>query len=182
MSLGSAVRLFVTAASLGALAACGGSGPDLGPTEVTTPPAPAASISAVGEGPLVLHPSADSRFAFALETPIRLRETSGGTADWNFARISYFMQGREIERYELGADVIRTSGYSRIGANHNQLYRPLFRSNSNRFDRVDITLGFGDLKDARQFTVAVPFGSFSDVNVSLTPASVPPGGSVRVDP
>jgi len=176
----SAVRAFLSAAALASLAACGGSD---GPTYVpppTPPPTPAATITATGEGALVLHPSLDSRFAFALETPIRIRETTGGTADWNFARISYFLGGREIERYELGSDVIRTAGYSRIAANNNQLYTAVFRSNSNNFDRVDITLGFGDLKDARQFTVAVPFSSFTAVNVSLTPLSLPSDGTVRL--
>jgi len=174
----SAVRAFLSAAALASLAACGSS--DVPTTPSTPPPPPTATITATGEGALVLHPSLDSRFAFALETPIRIRETTGGTADWNFARISYFLGGREIERYELGSDVIRTAGYSRIAANNNQLYTAVFRSNSNNFDRVDITLGFGDLKDARQFTVAVPFSSFSAVNISLTPLSLPSDGTVRL--
>jgi predicted small lipoprotein YifL len=175
----SAVRVFLSAAALASLAACGSDGVVNVPPP-TPPPTPTATITATGEGALVLHPSVDSRFAFALETPIRIRETTGGTADWNFARISYFLGGREIERYELGADVIRTAGYSRIAANNNQLYTAVFRSNSNNFDRVDITLGFGDLKDARQFTVAVPFSSFSAVNISLTPLSLPSDGTVRL--
>jgi predicted small lipoprotein YifL len=180
MTQRSAVRVLLAAAALAALAACGG-----GPTEPSPPPSPqkstpGATVTATGEGALVLHPSLDARYTFALETPIRIRETAGGAADWNFARISFFLGGKEIERGELGSDVIQRAGYSRIAANSNQLYNVIFRSNSDNFDRVDITLGFGDIKDARQFTLAVPFSSFSDVNLSLTPLSVPSDGTVRL--
>jgi hypothetical protein len=33
----------------------------------------------------------------------------------------------------------------------------------------------------RQLTVAVPFSSFSDVTVSVTPMAVPPRGTIRLD-
>ena len=179
MTQRSAVRVLLAAAAVAALAACGG-GPTEPPPPPPPPPTPAATVTATGEGALVLHPSLDARYTFALETPIRIRETTGGTADWNFARISYFLGGKEIERGELGSDVIQRAGYSRIAANSNQLYNVIFRSNSDNFDRIDITLGFGDIKDARQFTLAVPFSSFSDVNLSLTPLSVPSDGTVRL--
>jgi hypothetical protein len=139
-------------------------------------------VTAVGEGDLVVHPSADPRFSFALETPLRIRETAGGTVDWNFARISFFLASREVERFELGSDVIRAAGYSRIAANSNQLVRVAFRANADDFDRVDILLGFADLKDARQFTLPVPFDSFTDVTVSLTPLTRPKDGTIRVGP
>ena len=170
-----------TVLGLSALFACGSSGPTT-PPPTTLPPVPAATITATGEGALVIHPSLDSRFTFALETPLRITETAGGTADWNFARISLLRNGAEIERYELGSDAIRAAGFGRITARSNQLIRVAFRQNSDNFDRVDITLGFGDLKDARQFTVLVPFGSFSDVTISPTPLSVTPGGIVRPGP
>lgn len=162
------------------LGACGG-GSTGGPTPVPTPtPVPAASVTGTGEGALVLHPSLDTRFAFALETPLRIAETGGGTADWNFARISFFRNGAEIERFELGSDAIRAAGFSRMTARSSQLIKVAFRLNSDDFDRVDITLGFGDLKDGRQFTALVPFGSFNGVNLSLTPLSVPPQGTLRL--
>src|SRR5512143_2574658 len=97
-----------------ALAGCGGSSPSSSTPPTTLPPTPAATITATGEGALVLHPSSDSRFHFALESPIRVTETTGGTASWNFARISYFLSGREVERNELGANDIATAGFSRI--------------------------------------------------------------------
>lgn len=174
-----AVPSAAAAALLSVLIACGKSDNVL-PPPPTPPPPPAATITATGAGALVLHPSLDNRFSFALETPIRITETTGGNADWNFARISYFLGGKEIERIELGSDVIRAAGYSRITASSNQVYTVVFRSNSDNFDRVDITLGFGDIKDARQFTVPVPFNSFNAVNISLTPLSVAGDGTVRM--
>lgn len=161
------------------LMACGGD-TVTNPPPPTPPPTPAVTIAATGSGALILHPSADTRFGFALETPIRLTESTGGTADWNFARMAMFLKGKEMERFELGSDVIRQAGFNRITANYNQVVRVYFRLNSDNFDRIDITLGFSDLKDARQFTVAVPFTSFTDVTLSLTPAAVPPTGSVEL--
>ncbi len=167
-------RRVATVLFLVVLAACGGSSSVTQPPPATPPPTPAVSISATGEGSLVLHPSAASAYTFALETPIRVRETSGGTADWNFARFSVIRGGREIERGEVGSDSIRAAGYSRITANSNTMYRVYFRFNSDTFDDVRVTLGFGDLKDARQFTVEV-VDNWSDVTVSFTPAALPAG-------
>jgi hypothetical protein len=150
-------------------ACCGDGGPTVTATPTPPPPVPAATITATGAGVLVLHPSLDPTFAVAMETPIRVTETTGGTADWSFARMQIFQSGQEIERVELGASVIAAAGYHRITANSNDVYSVLFRFNSSAFDRIDITLGFGDVKDGRKFTVLVPFGSFTDVNVSPTP-------------
>jgi hypothetical protein len=170
------------AIGLTAIFACGGGGGPTTPPPTTQPPVPAAAVTATGEGNLVIHPSVDTRFSFALETPLRIVETTGGTADWNFARISVFRKGAEIERNELGSDTIKAAGFGRIAARSNQLVRVAFRQNSDDFDRVDITLGFGDIKDGRQFTALVPPNSFTDVTISLTPLSVTPGGVVRPGP
>jgi hypothetical protein len=177
-------RVLVLAAGLGlaaTLGACGGGGGSngggcstnpAGPGCATPPPpAPSASISGTGGGSLVLHPSIDGRFAVAMETPIRITESAGGAADWGFARMQIFNRGVEVERTELTANDIRAAGFGRIGANSNSVYRVIFRFNTDDFDRIDITLGFSDVKDARQFTAAVPFGSFTDVNVNFTPMS-----------
>jgi hypothetical protein len=139
------------------------------PPPPTPPPVPAANINGTGAGTLILHPSIDRRFAIAMQTPIRLTETAGGSADWGFARLQIFNRGVEVERTELTATDIRAAGYGRIAASSNQVYTVVFRFNSDDFDRVDITLGFSDVKDARQFTVGVPFNSFTDVGFSLTP-------------
>jgi hypothetical protein len=159
-------------ATLVSLAACGGGNPPDPVPSPTPPPAPAASITGTGSGNLVLHPSIDRRFAIAMETPIRLTETAGGAADWGFARLQVINRGVEIERTELTANDIRASGFGRIAANSNQVYNVIFRFNSDDFDRIDITLGFSDVKDARQFSLPIPFNSFADVALSFTPLSL----------
>ena len=165
-------RLFTTL-TLITLTACGGSSGVVGPPPVTTPPVPAASITATGAGALVLHPSRDNRYTIAMETPIRITEGAGGTADWGFARMSIFNRGVEVERTELTANDIRAAGFGRIGASSNTVYNVIFRFNSDTFDRIDITLGFSDVRDARPFTAAVPFGSFTGVNIGLDSLSLP---------
>ena len=163
-----------------ALGSCGGGGSSSPTTPtVTVPPTPAVAITARGEGNLIIHPSIDASFFFALETPIRLTETAGGTADWNFARIQLFRSGVEIERNELGADVIERAGYKKIAARGNQLYTVVFRFNDENFDDAFVTLGFADLKDGRQFTITDVTG-WTDVGLSFTPLSVPPGGTIRL--
>jgi hypothetical protein len=165
-----AFRLAVTVIAVG-LSACGGGGKVTTPPPPTPPPTPAATISATGGGSLIVHPSIDRRFAIAMETPIRISETAGGSADWGFARLQIFNRGVERERTELTATDIRAAGFGRIAASSNQVYKVVFRFNSDDFDRIDLTLGFSDVKDARQFTVSVPFNSFSDVALSLQPLS-----------
>lgn len=166
------MRKLAVFALLLALPACGGGGNTVAPPPPTPPPPPPATIAATGAGALVLHPSLNPTFAIAMETPIRIRETTGGSADWGFARMSIFLRGTEVERLELNANDIRAAGFGRIAASSNTVYTVLYRFNSDNFDRIDLTLGFSDVKDARQFTVAVPFDSFTDVTGSLTPMSV----------
>jgi hypothetical protein len=154
------------------LVACGG-----GPIDPPPPPPPPASpnavITATGAGALVLHPSLDPRFGYALVAPIRIRETGGGRADWYYLRIALFREGVEVERAEIGSDTIQEAGVGRINANSDETHNVLFRLNSSDFDVVRITLGFGDVKDGRQFTVEVPFNTFTDVGFSPVPLSVP---------
>jgi hypothetical protein len=165
------MRKLATLVLLLLLPSCGSS-PTQPPPPPTPPPAPAAAITATGAGVLVLHPSADSRFTFAMETPVRISETAGGAADWGFARMSFIKNGAEIERVELNANDIRARGYGRIAANSNTVYTVIFRFNSDDFDRIDITLGFSDAKDARAFTAAVPFNSFTDINFNFNPLNM----------
>jgi hypothetical protein len=152
------------------LTACGSSSPSA-PT-VTTPPVPAASITATGSGAVVLHPSAVPAFLVALQTPIRISETSGGSASWDFARMSILNNGVEVERAEIGASTISAAGFSNIGANTNAVYSPVFHFNAQTFNAINITLGFTDKRNGSQFTVAVPFGSFSGVQQNLSPLAV----------
>src|SRR5262245_39731268 len=123
-----------------ALFGCGGGGGPTSSTTTTLPPTPAATITAVGAGARIINPSLDARYDFALETPLRLTETACGSADWNFARFQLFQGNREIERNEIGSDVIRAAGFGRISANSNRVVTAVFRINSDDFDRIDITL------------------------------------------
>ena len=165
-------RLLGGLALAATLGACGGGG-TTNPPPVTQPPVPAVAITSRGAGLLVIHPSADSRFFFAFETPIRITETAGGTADWNFARMQMFRKGAEIERFELGADVIDRAGFKRVTANSNKVYTILFRTNQDDFDDIVLTLGFSDLKDGRQFTATVEGATFDGVDISIIPMSLP---------
>jgi hypothetical protein len=89
-----------------------------------------------------LHPGLGPRFFLALETPIRITETGGGSADWNFARIQLLRNGTENERHELGADVIERAGYKKITARSNNVYTLVFRTTTGTSTTVRITLGF----------------------------------------
>ena len=134
------MRKVLASVVLLALAGCGGGSTSPTPVVPTPPPVPSASITATGSGSLVLHPSAVRAFAVALETPIRITESSGGSADWGFARMSIYNRGREIERTELTANDIQRGGAGRIEARSNQVRRVLFRFNTTDFDRIEITL------------------------------------------
>lgn len=162
-----------------ALSACG-SDKIVNPPPPPPSTPPAASISATGAGAIVLHQSLDSRYGYALETPVKITESGGGSASWDFVRYQIYLSGKEIERYELGSNDISSAGYHLIAANSSKTYTILYRQNSEDFDRIDITLGFSDQKDARPFTVAVPFTSFPDVTFSVTPLAVPPKGTIRL--
>lgn len=160
--------------ALAGLAACGGGSSPAAPTPTPTPAPRSAAVTASGSGYVVVHPSRYSTWAYALETPVRIRETGGGTAKWNYARLSLVRGGREVERAEIGADILAAApDVSNVTANLDSTYRLTFRLNSGTFDRVDITLGFTDVSSARQFTVDVPFSSFTGVDVSVVAMSDP---------
>lgn len=162
--------LVSSALAVSLLAGCGGGTPVVGPSPVPVL-SPSASITAVGGGVLVVHPSLNPAYLVAMETPIRITESAGGSADWNFARMSLYLRGVEIERAEVGANALQAAGFGRIAPSSNRVYGTIFRFNSDDFDRIDLTLGFSDVRDGRQFTVVVPFGTFTDVNLSFNPLS-----------
>jgi len=99
-----------------------------------------------------------------------LRENAGGSATWQFARMSILVNGVERERNELSRDQILGAGFGSITPNQNAVVRMLFRFNSMDFNGITMTLGMADNKDNRNFTVDVPFATFSDVLLSNTPA------------
>jgi hypothetical protein len=130
---------------------------------------------------LEVHPSKFAAWCCALVVPIKITEIGGGKADWTFARLSLFLNGVEIERSEIGSDILsQPPDVTKIEPNSSLSIKLTFRQNSTRFDRVDITLGFNDrLFVGQALTVVVPFSSFSGVTTILTPLSVPKGGLAR---
>jgi hypothetical protein len=161
------------------IGACGGGGGS--PVTPSTPAPSRAAITATGAGALEVHPSKFTAWCCALVVPIKITEIGGGKADWTFARLSLFLNGVEIERSEIGSDILKQPpDVTKIEPNSSLTINLTFRQNSTRFDRVDITLGFNDrLFVGQAFTVLVPFGSFSGVTTVLTPLSVPRGGLAR---
>ena len=168
------IRRFALLALLSVLPACDDGSPSTPtPQPTPTPPPPAAVVTATGGGALVLHPSASPTFSLAMDTPIRIQESAGGSADWNFARLSLLRRGAEIERGELTAADIRAAGFGRVAASSNQVYNVLFRFNSDDFDDLTLVLGFTDIRDGRQFTLTVDLETFTDVQISPTPRLSP---------
>ena len=177
---GRAIGAAVLSLAVAGLAACGGGGSSLSTPTVVPTPVPSAAVTAVGAGYVVIHPSRFSTWAYALATPIRIRETGGGRAKWNYARVSIVRGGREIERAEIGSDILASPpDWTNIAPSSDGSFSLVFRLNSSNFERVDITLGFTDVNSGRQFVVDVPFGSFSGVDVSFVALNVPEGGQVR---
>jgi hypothetical protein len=161
--------LAMTLALVG-LVACGGGGSSTPSTPSTPVPAtPSATIEASGAGNIEVHPSSLSGFGAALVMPIRVRETGGGKADWTYARYSATRNGVELERKEFTSDSLISAGVSKIAASQNLVYNLTFHVNATNFDNIILTLGFSDLKDARQFSTQVPLSSFSGVVSSPTP-------------
>jgi len=156
------------------ISACGGDSGSA-PTPAPTPtPVPSAAITSVGAGALVVHPSANPAWTVSLYVPIRIQETAGGTATWNYARMSLWRNGVEVERGEIGADIIASPpSWANILARQNETYGMVFGFNNDNFDLVTLTLGFSDKRDGRQFVVAVPGETFDGVNISLEPLNRP---------
>lgn len=172
---------FLTSIAVAAVfAGCGDSG-GTSPTPTTTTTAvPAAAIQVSGNGDIAVHPSAVAAFDFAVEFPIRIQETAGGTAIWNFFRVSYFKNGVEIERNEQGADAIQAAGYRNIGARATITPNVITRNNSVDWDDVELRLGFTDNRDARVFEQILTLDSFDGVVIDLTPALIPEGSTFAI--
>lgn len=140
----------------------------------SSPDAPEAAVTSTGDGLLVVHPSADPAWGWAVAAPVRIAEHNGGSASWNWARISLYRDGAEVERAEIGADELGDAGFSNIGANSAQTVTLVFRLNNNTFDYFILGLRFTDLRDGSPIPSGVPFETFEGVGVSLEPLSQPP--------
>ena len=171
------LKALVALLTLSALVGCGDDSPSTPTAPPPPPPAPSATIQTMGNGNIVIHPSIDPTFCCTTEFPIRIRETSGGTAIWNFFRVSYFLNEVEIERAEQGADAIRSAGYRDIAANSTNDVVVFIRDNATNFDDVEILLGFADTKDGRQIEQMLDMRSFSGILFNPIPAVLPEEGS-----
>lgn len=166
--------------SLG-FAACGGDPCD-NPTapgcrDDTPPP---ANVVVTANGDIVVHPSADVRFGAAVEFPVSIRETAGGTAVWNFFRVSYLKAGVEIERSEQGADAIQSAGYRNIRANSTTAAEVITRVNSLDWDDIELRLGFADSRDGREIELTLDLETFDGVVLDLVPAVLPDDQSFMI--
>ena len=154
------------------------------PTRTTPPPpppVPSAAIQVTANGTITIHPSSDRRFCCAIKFPIRIRETGGGSATWNFFRVAYFQRGRQIERFELGSDDLRQSGVRDIAANSNSGISVTTRANATSFDALQILLGFSDNKDGRALVAELSLAGFDGVRISPIPAVLPDGRNFSVE-
>lgn len=173
--------LTTTVALLAAVALLGCGDGDTPPPPMTMPtPQPAANVQVSGNGDIIIHPSLDPEFIFATEFPMQIRETGGGTALWNFFRLSYFRNGVEIERAERGAGAIRDAGFRDIGPNSTTNATLIIRDNATDFDAVELLLGFIDTRDGSQFQRMLNINSFDGVLLDLTPAALPDGASFAI--
>ena len=173
---------------LSGFVACGGGSGGGGGSTPTAPAAdPSAAMTTVGNGALVIHPAAakasgeaarrdhhhGEAAGWVLETPIRLRETGGGSCEWTAVRLSLISGNQETEQVEIGSEFILGLGYNRVTAHLDTTYRMYFGLHSKDFDSVAITLDFTDHKDGRQFTSTVPYETVAGVRESPEPLGVP---------
>ena len=161
------------------LAACGGDSPP--PPTTPDPISPDAAVTATGNGAIVIHPSAVAAWFFAMEMPVRVQETAGGTADWNYARLTLLLEGQETERAEIGSDVIIAGGAGRIDPRGDITRALVFRINAPDFDDIQLELGFSDVNSGGQFTETIDLETFTDVTASPIPLEVPREGKVELD-
>jgi len=178
MSMGSGSVMTPTvllAASV--LSSCG----DSGSSSPTQPAGPtAAGILVTANGTIVVHPSAEPGFGVALEIPIQIRETLGGSATWNFFAISWFFNGRQVERNQVGPNDIRATGFADIGPNSTASPVVLVRTNVDDFDDLDILLGFTDTNTGASFQRMLSLEDFEGSILDLTPALLPNGSEFRI--
>ena len=110
------------------------------------------------------------RADFAREWANAAYDKGGGTATWAFFRYSFFKNGRQVERYELTANDIRSAGHSDIAARSDQRISATMRSNvrADGFDTLQLLAGFADKKDGTVQEIEVLLSSFDGIRVDRT--------------
>jgi hypothetical protein len=128
------------------LGGCGGGGG--GPTTppVTNPPGPTAAsitVNQSSQGQLCFSPAAG--FSYRLRLPLTIRESAGLGANINFARLTLFRLGVEVERREIGsAAIIAGVGTNRLNPSQTQNVIIGFDFNNDTFDSSRLELNFTD--------------------------------------
>ncbi len=169
------------AAVIGLVACGGGSSSPTTPATPAPTPTPNAAVTVTGSGMLVIHPSQYSTWLYAFELPVRIRETGGGKAKWNYARLQLLWRGSQVERAEIGADVLGAPpDVSNILPSSDMNIKLYFRLNNTQFDDIRLTLNFTDVNTLRDLTVEVPLSSFSGVDVSPVAESRPAPAVIRL--
>ena len=127
------------------LAGCGSDSPTP-PTPPTTQPGPTAAsitVTQTSQGQLCFSPAAG--FSYRLRLPMTIRESAGLGANINFARLTLFRAGIEVERREIGsAAIIAGVGTNRLNPNQTQNVIITFDFNNDTFDSSRLEMNFSD--------------------------------------
>jgi hypothetical protein len=147
------------------LGGCGGGGSSNAPTPPTTQPGPtAASITVTqsSQGQLCFSPAAG--FSYRLRLPIRISESAGLGANINFARLTLFLRGVEVERREIGsAAIIAGVGTNRLNPRETQNVIITFDFNNDTFDSSRLEINFSDDR-GNVHNIAVPITNLTAQN------------------
>ena len=146
------------------LAGCGSDNP-VTPPPPTTPPGPtAASISVTQGSQAQICRSPTPGFNYRLRMPLRIVESAGLGANINFARLTLFLRGVEVERREIGsAQIIAGVGTNRLNPNSTQNVVTTFDFNNDTFDTERFELGFTDDR-GNSSTIVVPITNVIGLN------------------
>ena len=127
------------------LAGCGSDSPTP-PTPPTTQPGPSAAsitVTQTSQGQLCFSPAAG--FSYRLRLPMTIRESAGLGANINFARLTLFRAGIEVERREIGsAAIIAGVGTNRLNPSQTQNVIITFDFNNDTFDSSRLEMNFSD--------------------------------------
>jgi hypothetical protein len=134
------------ALALAGLAACGGGGGGGSTTAPTAPTGPTqASITVTQTGQAQVCVSPLASFNLRLAIPIRITESAGMGANFNFIRLQLLRGGVEIERQEVGStSIIAGLGSNRLAASGNVSAPLRMDFNSSNFDNFNLLFNFTD--------------------------------------
>jgi len=136
---------FLASLALAGLAACGGGGggSSTAPTAPTGPSQASIVVTQTGQAQVCVSPLASYNLRLAI--PIRVTESAGMGASFNFIRLQLMRGGVEVEREEVGAtSIIAGLGSNRLAAS-GTIQAPLrIDFNSSNFDNFNLLFNFTD--------------------------------------